>query len=125
VREAGAVAVGVAVAALGAVILGEYELGVTAGVVAGVVVALAITEVALMAAGTRAVSTTSAAVLAAAAFGALVWAGWIDVHHRGESIGAGAWLGAVAALVTVALRTLLGTARSAGSGSPRDSRRTP
>lgn len=118
-------AAAVAVAALGAVVLGEYQLGPAAGLAAGVIVGLALTEVALMASGTRTLSITAAAVVAVAGFGALVWAGWIDVQHRNQSIGLGAWLGAVAAAATVVVRTRLGSARSAGSDSPPDPRRTP
>ena len=109
---------------VGALVLGEYALGALAGIVAGVILGFAVAESALMTLGYRSLDTRFAAVLAAAAFGALVWAGWIDVHHRGESIGAGAWLGAVAAGLTVGVRTRLGTGRSAGSGNPEGSRRT-
>jgi hypothetical protein len=116
--------VGAVVAAVGALVLGEYSLGALAGVVAGVILGFAVAEAALMTLGYRTLDTRFGAVLALAAFAALVWAGWIDVHHRDESIGAGAWLGAVAAAATVAVRTRLGTARSAGSGSPEDPRRT-
>jgi drug/metabolite transporter (DMT)-like permease len=124
VRQAGAAAVGVVVAAVGALVVGEYSLGVLAGIVAGVVLGFAVAEAALMTLGYRSVDTRFSVVLAFAAFGAMVWAGWIDVHHRNESIGAGAWLGAVGAALTVAVRTRIGTARSAGSGNPEDSRRT-
>lgn len=115
---------GVVVAVVGALVLGEYSLGALAGIVAGVVLGFAVAEAALMTLGYRSLDARFAAVLAVAAFGALVWAGWIDVHHRDESIGAGAWLGALAAALTVAVRTRLGTGRSAGSGSPEGSRRT-
>ena len=118
-------AVGVAVAVLGALILGEYELGVVSGLVAGLVLGFALAEAALMVAGARALSVPFAAVLAIAAFGALVWAGWIDVQDRDESIPAGAWLGGVAAASVVGVRTGRGTGRSAGSSSPPDPPRTP
>jgi drug/metabolite transporter (DMT)-like permease len=116
--------VGVAVAAVGALIIGEYQLGLLAGIAAGVVLGLAVAEAALMTAGERTLPVAVAGALAAAGFVALVWAGWIDVHHRRESIPAGAWLGAIAAASVVALRTGLGTARSAGSGNPEGSRHT-
>jgi hypothetical protein len=125
VRQAGAVVVGVGVAVVGALILGEYELGVVSGIVAGLLLGFALAEAALMTAGARALGGPLAALLGAAAFGSLVWAGWIDVHHRDEAIPAGAWLGGVAAAAVVVLRTGRGSARTAGSSSPPGPPRTP
>ena len=107
-------AVAAAVAALAALILGEYELSVVTGAVAGVLVGLAVAETA--AAVGRPFPPTLAPVVAALAAAAMVWAGWITVRHRDESIPSEAWVGAAAAAVTAVLRLRGG--RSTGSGSP-------
>jgi hypothetical protein len=125
VRQAGAVAVGVAIAALGALILGEYELDPVPGLVAGALLGFAVTEAALMTGGDRRLAFPSGVALAVAVFGAMVWAGWIDVHERNESIGVGALLGAAAGAGVVVLRTGRGSGRSGGSGSPPDPPRMP
>lgn len=117
--------VGIVVAVFGALVLGEYELRVGSGLVAGVVLGGVVAEAALMTAGVRRLAVPVVAVLAAVSFGALVWAGWIDVHRRDEPIPFGAWLGGVAGAVVVALRTGRGSARTAGSSTRTDRPRTP
>jgi len=73
--------VGVVVAVVGALVLGEYSLGALAGIVAGVVLGFAVAEAALMTLGYRSLDARFAAVLAVAAFFAVMSAialGWLS-----------------------------------------------
>ena len=103
-----------AVAALAALILGEYELSVVTAIVAGALVGLAVAETA--AAVGKPFPRSLVPVVAALGAASMVWAGWITVRHRDESIPVAAWLGALAAASAVGLR--LAGGRSTGSGSP-------
>jgi hypothetical protein len=72
---------GAVVAAIGALVLGEYELVGVTPFVAGPLFGLAVAEAVTWASGSRGrISGITAAVLAA---GGMVWAGWID---SGEGI---------------------------------------
>lgn len=113
-RQAAAVALAAVIAAVAALVLGEYELSVVAGIVAGVLVGLALAEATL--AVLRSPARTVVAAVAVLAAGAMVWAGFITVRHRDEAIPAAAWVGAAAGAAAVWLRA--GSARSGGSGSP-------
>ena len=112
---------GVAVAALGALILGEYELNGVMPVVAGVLFGLAVAE-AVVAVGrdVRIALALAAAVFAAAG---LVWSAWIAAGRDWDFVTGGRWssapIGAVAAALWV---------RSSGrreAGSPDEPARTP
>ncbi|HET7719373.1 MAG TPA: hypothetical protein VFK43_05350, partial [Acidimicrobiales bacterium] len=74
--------VATAVAALAALILGEYELSALSGLVAGALVGLAVAETA--GAVGRPFPRALAPVIAAVAAASMVWAGWITVRHRDE-----------------------------------------
>ncbi len=91
-----------AVAALGAVILGEYALDGLAGVAAGALLGLFAAEAALAAAGRRAPVLTVAAGATAAA--GMTWALWISSSRDLAVVGALGWLGVAAAAVTAAVR---------------------
>ena len=94
-----AVLAGAAVAALGAIILGEYEFVGFMPFVAGPLFGLAVAEALTWAGGERGVApAVTAAALAAAG---LLWAGWIDSGEGIDPMPALAWpaagLGALAA----------------------------
>jgi hypothetical protein len=99
-----ALVVAAATAALGAVILGEYQLAGLTGVVAGALFGLAIAEVVLTVGGNSAVvARLNAAMIAAAAVSAagLVWAAWISAGHDFSYTPKGLWAGiVVSALVS-------------------------
>jgi hypothetical protein len=97
-RTVGAIVLGTAAAALGALILGEYEFTGTTPYVAGILFGFAIAEVMLIVARDRGVALGVAAALASAA--GLLWAGFITVRNRGEPIPGEAWIAAVLGLVT-------------------------
>lgn len=115
-RQAVALGASAAVAALAALIVGEYDLSLGSAIAAGVLAGLAIAETA------RAIDPRAPRsrwwVLAALGAGSLLWAGWIAVHHRDEGLPSWAWAGAVAAAGAVTVRSRAGAARSGGSGSP-------
>ena len=116
-----ALVAGVAVAALAALILGEYELNGIMPVVAGVLFGLAVAE-AVVAIGrdTRIELAIAAAVFAAAG---LVWSSWIAAGRDWDFVTGARWsaapIGAVAAFLWV---------RSSGrreADSPDEPSRTP
>jgi hypothetical protein len=119
-RLAFAVLVGLAAAALGALILGEYEFTGTTPYVAGVLFGFAIGEVMLMVARHR--SVVLGAVAAAASAAGLLWAGFITVRNRNEPIPTEAWIAAAIGLVVgyaragVAPKRLARPTRSAAPG---------
>jgi hypothetical protein len=82
-RLALALVAGVATAALGAVVLGEYQLTGITGVIAGALFGLAVAEMVLTASGPSLSRGLDAAmvVTAAATAAGLVWAGWISAGH--------------------------------------------
>ena len=93
-----------ATAALGAVILGEYQLAGLTGIIAGALFGLAIAEVVLTVGGGPAVAARlNVAMVAAAVASAagLVWAAWISAGHDFGYVPKGLWAGVVvAALVS-------------------------
>jgi hypothetical protein len=90
---AAGVGCGAAVAAFGALVLGEYELGLGLGPLAGLLLGLAVAETVLAVGRSR---HPAVAVLAAgSAASGMVWAGWIDASAGIEPVKAGAWVGAV------------------------------
>ncbi len=104
VRVVAGVVCGALAAALGALILGEYEFSGTLPYVAGVLFGLVIAEVIVSVAGTK--GHVLAAITALLSAGGLLWAGWIDSAQGVEPVKAGVWvavmLGAAAGWVRVA-----------------------
>ncbi|HMC51412.1 MAG TPA: hypothetical protein VKI64_01545 [Acidimicrobiales bacterium] len=100
-RQLAAVLAGAAVAALGALIVGEYELRGATPVVAGLLFGLVVAEV-LLAVGraSNARAAVSGALLSA---GGLVWAALISVRNRGTGFPVGGWVAAALGAVTAAV----------------------
>ena len=82
-RLAFALVAGVATAAVGAVVLGEYQLTGVTGVIAGALFGLAIAELVLTASGPALSDglTVAMVVTALATVAGLIWAGWISAGH--------------------------------------------
>ena len=93
---------GVAAAALGALILGEYEFTGSLPFVAGPLFGLVIGEI-VVGIG-RARSVLVATIGATAAFAGIVWAGWIDSSEGVEPVKALVWVAAPLAAVAALLR---------------------
>jgi hypothetical protein len=91
---AGLVAAGL-VAAVAALMTGEYEIDLWLGLAAGALTGLAVGEVTGTVGRTGSWLVAGAAGVIAAV--ALVWAGRIDAGHGLEPVKTGAWAGAVAA----------------------------
>lgn len=91
-----------AVGALGALVLGEYELYAGVAVPAGLLLGLVLGEAAILLGRTRAVWV--AVLVAAVGAGAMGWAGWIDASSGLQPVKAGAWLGAAAAALAGGVR---------------------
>jgi hypothetical protein len=95
---------GALVAAVGALILGEYQfeglLPFGAGALFGLVVAEVVVEV-----GRRRTAPVAIVAGLSAAAG-LVWAGWISAGSGLSPIPSGAWLAAVVGFVAAVLRTI-------------------
>jgi len=102
---------GAAAAALGALILGEYEFTGSLPWIAGVLFGLVIGEVVVGVGRSR--HPAVAAVAAACAFGGIAWAGWIDSTQGVEPVKRLVWLSAALAAATAYLRTA-GLPRRAG-----------
>jgi hypothetical protein len=102
VRQAGAAVAGGAVAAVGALVLGEYDFEGAVVIVMGVLFGLAVVEVALWLADRP--PPWLAAVVAVEAGGGLLWAGWISVHHRGVGVPGGAYVAALVGAGTAGFR---------------------
>ena len=94
---------GAAVAALGALILGEYEFTGSLPFVAGPLFGLAVGEVVVGVGRTRALA--SGALAGAIAFGGIAWAGWIDANEGVEPVKGLVWVAAALAAAVAALRT--------------------
>lgn len=90
-------------AALGALLLGEYELAGVMPLGAGLLVGLVVGEVVVGVGRHR--SAVVALLSGALAAGSLAWAGWIDAGEGLEPVKRGAWLGAAVAAVAAAVRT--------------------
>jgi hypothetical protein len=91
-----------AVAALAALILGEYELDAGVALPAGLLLGLVLGEVAVLAGRHR--GLLPALVVGALGAGAMVWAGWIDSAQGLEPIKTAVWWAAALAALTGALR---------------------
>ena len=94
---------GAAAAALGALILGEYEFGGTLPWVAGPLFGLVIGEVVAGVGRSRHLAVAVAA--AALSFGGIAWAGWIDSTQGIEPVKRLVWVSASLAAVAALLRT--------------------
>jgi hypothetical protein len=92
------------VAALGALILGEYEFTGTLPYVAGPLFGLAVGETVVAVGRSRA--TATAAIASLVALGGITWAGWIDSSEGVEPLHSGVWVAAALAAVAAFLRTL-------------------
>lgn len=102
VRRILPVLAGAAVAALGALIAGEYEFGGAVPFVAGALLGLVVSEAVALGGQWRGwVPAVLAAVLAAAA---VVWGGWIDSAQGVEPYPVLAWVGAAVAAVVALVR---------------------
>lgn len=96
---------GAAVAALGALVLGEYEFDGSLPFVAGPLFGLVVAEV-VVGVG-RARSLMVAAVAACLAFGGIAWAGWIDSSQGVEKVKSLVWVAAVLAALVAGARVSL------------------
>lgn len=97
------VAAGAAVAAFGALIVGEYEFDGVLPVLAGLVLGLLVSEAVALGGQWRGwVPAGVAAVLAAAG---ILWGGWIDSGEGIEPYPALAWVGAGVAAIVALVRT--------------------
>jgi hypothetical protein len=96
-RRLAAVILTAAAAALGALILGEYDLAGVTPYVAGVLFGLAIAEVTLTVG--RDARVWAATMSAALAVGGWLWAAWISTGEGVAPMRLGSWLGAVVAAV--------------------------
>jgi hypothetical protein len=104
----------VVAAALGALILGEYEFDGTLPFVAGPLFGLVIGEVVVGVGRARGYWVALAA--GAIAFAGIGWAGWIDSSEGVEPVKDLVWLAAALAAAVAAVRTLgLFAARPPGS----------
>jgi hypothetical protein len=91
------------VAALGALILGEYEFTGTLPYIAGPLFGLAVGETTVAVGRSRSPITASVASLLA--LGGIAWAGWIDSSEGVEPIHSGVWAAAALAAIAAFLRT--------------------
>jgi hypothetical protein len=91
------------VAALGALILGEYEFTGTLPYVAGPLFGLAVGETVVAIGQSR--TTVTASVTSLLALAGITWAGWIDSSQGVEPLHAGVWVAAALAAITAFLRT--------------------
>jgi hypothetical protein len=94
---------GAASAALGALILGEYEFTGTLPYVAGPLFGLVVGEVVVTVGRDR--SWPTAVVTAALAAGGIAWAGWIDSSEGVEPVKGLVWVAAGLAAAAALLRT--------------------
>jgi hypothetical protein len=102
-------------AALGALILGEYQFTGWLPAVAGLLFGLIVAELAVEIG--RRQSLAVGLVCGGLAAGGLVWAGWISAGEGLEPIAGGAWLAAAIGFATGVARAG-GLARRAGRRSP-------
>lgn len=106
-------------AALGALVLGEYEFTGTLPFLAGPLFGLVVGEIVVGVGATRSMVAGFAA--AALAFGGLAWAGWIDAGEGLEPVKGLAWVAAALAAGVAFVRTV-GLRRPGARPSPDDVR---
>ena len=109
-RAAFGVVCAAAVAALGALILGEYEFTGSLPFIAGPLFGLVIGEVVVGVGRARSVAVALPA--AATAFGGIAWAGWIDSSEGVEPVKGLVWAAAALAAAAALLR-IVGLRRGA------------
>jgi peptidoglycan/LPS O-acetylase OafA/YrhL len=110
VRAAAGLLAAAFVAALGALILGEYEFEGTLPLVAGLLFGLVIAEVAIEVGRRRTWAVGVTAGLLAAT--GLAWAGWISSGEGLNPMPGGAWLAAGLAFLVAVGRTVAGGRRA-------------
>ena len=103
---------GAAVAAFGALIVGEYEFKGIVPILAGLVLGLLVSEAVALGGQWR--GWVPSGVAGALAAGGIVWGGWIDSGQGLEPYPLLAWLGAAVAALIAAFR-----ARPSRGGPPR------
>lgn len=101
-RQLLAVLAAAAAAALGALILGEYEMTGSTPYVEGVLFGLVVAELVITIAKPRPSPLAMAAAAAAPAAG-MVWAAWISSGRDWDYVPDAAWIGVVLAAVAAAL----------------------
>jgi hypothetical protein len=93
---------GIAIAAAGALILGEYQFTWTLGPVAGVLFGLFVAEA--VASVSRERGYAWSAFVAACSAGGLVWGGWISIRRTGHGLPAAAWIAVALGAAVAAVR---------------------
>jgi hypothetical protein len=116
-RQLLAVAAALAAGSLGALILGEYQLGGTTPFIAGALFGLVVGELVLAIAKPRVSAPAAAAAVIAPGLG-MVWAAWISAGRDWHYVPGGAWAGA--ALAPVAAALWLRSGRNRGTTPPAD-----
>lgn len=106
------VAVAGVVAALGAVVLGEYEFGGASVLLSAVIMGLFVSEVVVSV--SRAPGVAAALASSAVAAAGLVWAAWISTAHDLDAVPGEGWVAVVAGALVAALRAWW-PARASGS----------
>lgn len=104
-------------AALGAVILGEYELAGVRPLLAGLLFGVAVAEIIASVAGPVEVDPRLLAASALIAEAGLVWATWISTGHELDLAGASAWSGIVIGTVAAPLWLRIGGRRGGRSST--------
>jgi hypothetical protein len=97
-----AVAAAIAVAVLGALVLGEYQFTWAMGAVSGVLFGLFLAEAVLAIGRGRGVAWSALVAVCSAA--GLLWAGWISIRRTGESVPPPAWAAAAIGAVVAGVR---------------------
>lgn len=100
-RRVLALAAGALAAAVGAVILGEYELQGVTPFVAGILFGVIVAEVVTVAGRRHDLATTGGCAALAAA--GMVWAAWISSGEDWSYVAGEAWFGVVLAAVAAGL----------------------
>jgi hypothetical protein len=104
VRVSLAVLAAAATAALGALVVGEYDLRGVGAALAGALFGLAVAEVLVSIARREASRPGVVAAAAVLPVGGLLWAGWISVHHRHQAIPGDYWLASAAGAAAAVIR---------------------
>ncbi|HEX2274239.1 MAG TPA: hypothetical protein VHG90_10245 [Acidimicrobiales bacterium] len=110
------VAAGAVVAALGAVILGEYPFSGLVVLGAGVLFGLFVAEAVVGAGGARGRGPAAASAMLTVV--GLVWAAWIAEHHDLGGVDPEGWLAVVVGAVAAALRARTPRAEAGSRSEP-------
>lgn len=95
-------ATALAMGALGALILGEYDFTWSTAIVSGLLFGLFLAEAVVTVGRERGYAWSAMAAACTAA--GLVWAGWISIRRTGESVPTPAWVAAAIGAVSAAIR---------------------